>query len=391
MKYKHPVIDVTKREWERIKSKWVLLMITFVGPLLAFLLITSIFSQNIPRNLPVAIIDNDNSKLSNLIIRYIDATPIAKTTKEFNSLYDAKNAIECGKVDAVVNIQENTQKKILKGEDVVITLYLNNSNVVKAGLLNSGIRRAIGTIAAGIKLKKQLQKGKTTREAISKIMPIKLDSVLLFNQYLSYSYFLTLGLLPIILIVFVLLGTTHAIGTELLRGTGPKWLETANQNIVFALLGKLIPYTLFYLVLAMIMNIIFIVKLGLPFKGNYVIILLSEFLLIISYQFISIFLIGLFSNLRLSLSIGSAYCMLALTYSGLTYPDFGMPSFGQAFSKIFPFTYWLKIFIGQTIKSESEAIAISSIFPIFGFILLGITFIPRLKHILLNKHHWGKI
>jgi len=90
MPIQHPIIRVMKREWERIKSKWVLLMITFVGPLLAFLLITVIFSQNTPRNLPVAIIDNDNSKLSKLINRYVDATPIATTTKKFNNLMEAK-------------------------------------------------------------------------------------------------------------------------------------------------------------------------------------------------------------------------------------------------------------------------------------------------------------
>lgn len=222
-------------------------------------------------------------------------------------------------------------------------------------------------------------------------MPVKLNSVLLFNPYLSYSYFLTLGLLPIILIVFVLLGTIHAIGTELLRGTGPKWHEFADNNIFYALTGKLIPYSFIYLIITMIMNIIFIQKLNLPINGNFLIVIFGEFLLIISYQFISIFLLGLFSNLRLSLSIGSAYCMLALTYSGLTFPDFGMPAIGQSFSKIFPFTYWLKLFMGQTIRGESVAIAFNSILPLFAFILLGLLFIPRLKHLLLNRHHWGKI
>ncbi|MEI6697348.1 MAG: ABC transporter permease, partial [Bacteroidota bacterium] len=222
------------------------------------------------------------------------------------------------------------------------------------------------------------------------ILPIQLHSVVLFNPFISYSYFLTMGLMPVILIVFTLLGTTHAIGSELLRGSGPKWLEAANGNIVYALLGKVLPYTLIFTLIAIFMNVILFYNLGLPLHGKLHIILISEFLLILSYQFLSIFLLGLFSNLRLCLSVGSAYSMLALTYSGLTFPVTAMPAFAQAFANIFPFTYWLKIFVGQTLRGEPAANSIAPMYVLWAFILLGMLFIPRLKHLLLNKEHWGK-
>jgi len=390
MKYSSPVIRVMRREWMRIKSKWVLLMVTFVGPLIAFLLVMSIFSSNVPRNLPVAVVDMDHTSLSRTISRWTDATAIAAVDRSYISLKDARNAMEEGKVDAILHIPEGTERGILKGESSSVVLYLNNANVVKAGLMNSGIRKALSTLSGGIKLKKQLQQGRNQNEAMARIMPIKLNSVVLFNPFISYSYFLTLGLMPIILIVFTLLGTTHAIGTELLRGTGPQWLAAADGNIVFALVGKLLPYTFIFSLIAMMMNVILIQQLGLPVHGKMHIILVSEFLLILSYQFLAIFFLGLFSNLRLSLSIGSAYCMLALTYSGLTFPEFGMPAFGQAVAGIFPFTYWLKIFIGQTLRGEPAVYGIYPMYALMAFIALGIIFIPRLKHLLQNEHHWGK-
>lgn len=196
--------------------------------------------------------------------------------------------------------------------------------------------------------------------------------------------------MPIVLIVFTLLGTTHAIGTELLRGTGPKWLAEANGNIIYALIGKILPYTLIFSIIAVFMNVILFYNLGLPLNGKLHIILISEFLLILSYQFFAIFLLGLFSNLRLCLSLGSAYSMLALTYSGLTFPIAGMPAFGQAFAAVFPFTYWLKIFVSQSLRGEPTANSIAPMYALWAFIILGILFIPRLKHLLLNKEHWGK-
>ncbi len=387
---KHPVLRVMNRELKRIAGKWSLIMVTIIGPLLAFLLIMSIFSANVPRNLPVAVVDIDHTSLSRTISRMTDATSIAAIDKSFMNLTEAQDAMERGKVDAILYIPEYTERDILKGGNSKIVLYINNSNVVKGGLLGSGIRKALSTVSAGIKLKKQLQQGRNQNQAMARIIPVQINPVLLFNPYISYSYFLTLGLMPVILIVFTLLGSIHAIGTELLKGTGPHWLEMAEGNIRIALLGKLIPYTLIFSIIAMMMNLILFHNLGLPLNGKLHIIFLSEFILILSYQFLAIFLLGLTRNLRLSLSLGSAYCMLALTFSGLTFPAFGMPALGQALAKIFPFTYWLQIFMGQTLRGEPEANAIIPMFTMFAFIALGIFFIPRLKYLLLTPKHWGK-
>ena len=57
--------------------------------------------------------------------------------------------------------------------------------------------------------------------------------------------------------------------------------------------------------------------------------------MILSYQFMAIFIVTLTRNLRLAISIASAYTMLALTYAGLTFPLFGMPVIAQVISKIF--------------------------------------------------------
>ncbi|MDP4267311.1 MAG: ABC transporter permease, partial [Bacteroidota bacterium] len=104
-----------------------------------------------------------------------------------------------------------------------------------------------------------------------------------------------------------------------------------------------------------------------------------------------IFFMGLFRNLRLSLSIGSAYSMLAITYSGLTFPVFGMSPIAQAMSYAFPYTYWLNIFMGQSLRGEPISNIIHPMYSLIAFIIFGILFIPRLKYLLLNKKYWGKI
>jgi ABC-2 type transport system permease protein len=388
---KHPFTQVLKRELERIQQKRTLWFITIIGPFVGFFLVAYIFSSNVPRKLPVALVDMDHTNLSRQIARMVEATPIAAINQNFVDLVEARKAIEDGKVDAALVIPEGTEKEILKGASGSVALYLNNANVVKGGLLNSGIRKALGTLSTGIKLQVQMKTGMTQDQALTQVMPVQLRQVLLFNPYTSYSYYLTAGLLPIILIVFVLLGSLYVMGDELYRGTGKTWIKTAEGNFSWALSGKLLPYTLIYLVVAMVMDLILYRFLGMPLRGNFHIILISELLLILSYQSFAIMLLALTSNMRLSLSLGSAYCMLALTYSGLTFPIMGMSHLGQMISGAFPFTYWLKILVGQSLRGEPAANAIWPMFSLWVFILLGILFIPLLKYMMLNKKRWGKI
>jgi ABC-2 type transport system permease protein len=386
-----PFFRVLKRELKILARKWPNLFVTFVGPLTAFLLISWIFSSNVPNKLPVAVVDMDHTALSRQMTRMVDATSIASVNRSFVSLFEAKLAMEKGLADAVLYIPKGIEKDIYRGEGTKVALYLNNANVLKGGLLNSGIRKSLSTLSAGIKLQLKLKRGMNQQQAIARIMPIQLRSVILFNPYISYSYYLSAGLMPVMLIVFTLLGSIYTLGTELLRGTGPKWLEASNNNIIIALAGKLLPYTLIYTCLAMVMNTILFHFLGMPVHGNLPLIVLGEVFLIVAYQFLAIFFVGLTSNLRLSVSLGSAYSMLALTYSGLTFPIFGMPAFAQAFAHIFPYTYFIKLLISQSLRAEPLANSILPLFSLFLFVLLGILFIPRLKSLLTNKKRWGKI
>jgi len=175
------------------------------------------------------------------------------------------------------------------------------------------------------------------------------------------------------------------------QGTGPQWLEMADNNIFVALAGKIVPYTVIYFCVAMVMNVILFYSLGVPLRGNLHILLIAELLMIVSYQFLAIFLIGLFGNLRLGLSLGGAYTMMALTFSGLTYPIFGMPAVAQALAHIFPFTFWLKIFISQSLRGEPAANGLLPMLAFWLFMALGALYIPRLKYVLLTRKFWGKI
>lgn len=387
----NPVFSVISREFSRIWFDRVYLFTWIIAPLVSFTLIVLIFSANVPRKLPVAILDQDQTALSRRIVRMIGATSIANPDCNYTDASSAQKSLVSGKADAFVWIPKGTERHIMRGEHADVAVYFNNVYLIKAGLLKSGIQKAIATLSTAIKLQTHMQSGESSSRAMSKIQAVQLTPVLLFNPFTSYEYYLTLLLLPVMLTVFVLFGTIYALGTELQYGTGPGWLASANDRMWWALAGKIFPHAVAYSILALIMNLVFFKVLGLPLNGHFTLILLSEIILILSYQSMAIFLVTLTRNLRLALSLASAYTMLAITFAGLTFPVFGMPPAAQVFSRIFPFTYWLELFVGQTLRAEPLAYALKQIWLLMVFIIAGLCMVPRLEYLLRNKKYWGKI
>lgn len=238
IKNTYPFMGVVQRELWKIYHKRTLRFITLIAPLLAFVLVAWIFSANVPRDLPIAIVDDDHTALSRQIARMVDATSIVAVNRNFSDLEAARKAVENGTVEGVIYIPDGTEKGIYRGTSSKLAFYVNNANIVKGGLISSGVRKALATVSAGIKLQMQMKTGKTQEQAMSRVMPVQLRQVMLFNPYTSYSYYLTAGLLPVMLIVLVLLGTTYAIGDELYRGTGPQWIRSAGGNFPLALADR---------------------------------------------------------------------------------------------------------------------------------------------------------
>jgi ABC-2 type transport system permease protein len=381
------LFKVIQREYFRFLSSRVLPFSTLLAPALAFLLIMWIFSAGVLRDIPVVVVDNDNTSLSHAAVRAIDASPVADVIR-MNSLYEARKMMDKGKTAAIVCIDKDFEKNILKASEPGVAVFINNTNIVKGGALKSGIYKSLATVSAGIKVQTLMKKGENEYRAREKVQPVKLDTHLLFNPFGNYSYFLVLALLPLMVNVFTFLGSVYAIGIELKEGTAGEWFKTANNSIIVALTGKMLPYTLLYLVNVMFMNILLFRVLGTPLHGSLLVILFSEFLLVITYQLLAILVLSITSNMRLSLSLGSAYTMMALTFSGLTFPTIAMPLAAKLFSLVFPYTFWIKLFLSQTLRGEPLVdTAVSFLFFVI-FILGGILAFPRMKKLVSDRKYW---
>ena len=379
---------VIRREIRRIAGSWVLIFTTMIAPPIAFLAITWLFNQGVVRDLPIAVVDLDNTAFSSKVAWMIDAAPVCNVVYRLNSVAEAKEMMDKGKIDAIVVLPFELEKNLMNSGAPAVAVYINNTNVVKGGVLKSGLFTTLSTISAGVKVQVAIKKGQTPEQAIEKARPVKANVHLLFNPFGNYSYFLVLGLLPLLAIVFIFLGSVYALGIELKEGTSGELMSVANNNIFIALTGKMLPYTLLFFVDMMVLNLILLRNLGTPVNGSLFVILISEVLLIVAYQLLAILFLKLTANLRLSLSLGSAYTMMALTFSGLTFPYMAMPLMAKLFSMVFPYTFWLKIFMGQTLRGVPVSEMVVPFLCFIPFIVAGFLAFPGMKRKLSQPKYW---
>lgn len=387
---RHPIFMVMQREGERIRHNGAYAFLLFLGPLIGILLLFFIFRQGVTRDLPVAVVDQDNSSLSIKVKNALEASPDMAVVASPADIFQARELLEDARVDAIVLLPSGLEKKVYQGEEAVVPIYINGTNVLVGGIIQRASLKVIGTISGGIQLKKLMMNGKNSDQAMGRVMPVEIEQHLLFNPYTNYNYFLNSALLFIMLYLFALLASIYTFGNELKRGTGLDLLETSNSSIRLAIVGKLFPYTLIFTGFAMFINVLLFVVDGMPLNGSFIVLLAGQMITIITYQVMGVLVVALTYNLRLSLSIASAYSMMAITFSGLTFPMEGMPVVAQYFASVFPFTWWEKLFISQALRGAPLSEALPYICYILIFMLLSLASFRLYKHRLSNEKYWRK-
>ena len=226
---------------------------------------------------------------------------------------------------------------------------------------------------------------------MAQLMPVRFDKHVLFNPHINYGYYLSPSFMPMMLMIFVVMVTVFAIGTELKHATAREWLGTGNGSVAAALAGKVLPITAVMFLISLVMLVINFKIVGTPLNGSLAEILAGTLLFILSYQSISVLIVSLLANLRLSLSIGGGYSVLAFTFSGLTFPMMAMYPWVQAFSKIFPFTFYTDIFIDQALRGAPVVDSLWDMGYIALFIVLPMLCLPRLRKICSDEKYWGRM
>jgi len=380
--------------WRVLKRE---LHMMFARPLYMFasvgvMLLSTFFFLTLMRGgsaekMPVAVVDLDQTTISRRLIHEMQATPSVDIQLITNSYPEAREAMQQGKVYGIFVIPSDFYRKLVDFKRPKMDFYVTNAYTVGGNTAYKQMLTMVNLTSGAFQREVLRKKGLPDDVIMHRIQPLTIEGHMVANPWGNYSVYLVSTILPGILGLICMMLTIFAIGFELKARTSHAWLRAAGGNYTVAMIGKLIPYTVIYLVLGIGCYIILFRFAGFPVYGSHARLLFGLMLFIFAMEALGITMIGLLPTLRDALSIGALYAMLGFSLSGFTYPQMAMLPPFKALSYIEPLRHYYLIYVNEALMAAPIENSLPNMLALTGFMLASLCVAPRLHRALVYMNY----
>lgn len=384
-------IEVVKRELIRFYRRPLVWAVSFFLPLVMCLLICLIFAKGSPVDLPVAVLDADNSEISRMFVRNLDSLPSCKIRYKVADMKEGHQLLTEGKVYAFFAIPKNFQADMYRMKQPQLLFYYNNQRILIGGIISKEVNLMVQSMLVGIDAKMRSKHGVPFDEAVKQANVIRIDDHIHSNPYFNYLYFLSLTAFGHIIQIHILLTSVWAMGTEFKYGTTKEWLKFADNSIFIAFVGKMTPYFVLFSILFGILFLVYFGFMGVPYNGSHLFGMLSSELFIMTGLSLGLIFIGINGNFRYALSNTAFYVAMGFAFAGVTFPVMSMPLAAKMYSAILPLNYWAKIMIDQSLVNKPVLYDLSHLLFMCCLMIIGLIVMPRVKKLANDEKRWYQL
>ena len=373
--------DIWRRELKLFSKRPMMLTLLFVAPIILLVFFTSLMSEGLPKDLPIGVIDEDNTQVTRTVVRTLDAMEQTGITQYYASVSEARDAMQRGEIYAFLHIPSGTTEQALGQRQPKIAFYTNQSYLVAGSLLMRDLRTASELAGLGISRQTFLAKGMTDEQAMAAIRPIVVEAHPVGNSVLDYSVYLSNIVVPGALLIFVLLFTSYTLGLEWKYDKQKKLYQMAGENSAYAVMLKLMPQTVVFSLMILLYDVVFYRYLGFPLHCSLWEIWAAGVLTIMAAQAFATFVFGLLQgSMRMAMSVCSLWGIVSISLSGCSFPVMAMDPILQAASWLFPLRHYYLIYVNIALHGWPIISVWPSIVALLCFMLLPILSLPMMSH-----------
>lgn len=368
---------------------WIRRPVYFLGSVgtIAFCAIffLTFFRDGLPHDLPIGVVDNDNSSMSRNFVQQLDATQLGKVV-QFDTFAEAREAMMSGKITSICVIPEAMYADVSANRRPTFTYYLNGLYFVGGALAYKDILTMVNLTGGAVQRQVLRAKGVNEREIMGRIRPIDIDTHQIGNVTTNYGYYLTNIMLPAMLELIIIIVLIYSLGAELKYGTSRHLIQTAGGSMLDAILGKLAIYTLLFSGIGLILIVLLYHWMHFPIAGSIWNMFLGIVLLVLASESIAIFILGCLPVPRLALSVGALYSVLGFSLTGFTLPVEALPPYIQGLSVAFPLRHYYLFYVQEVIFGAGFAGWWQEVIHMLLFLFLSLAVLPRLKGAFINQN-----
>lgn len=331
------------------KDEGVIIFFIFV-PLLYPLLYSWIYTNEVVREVPVAVVDLSHSEMSREFIRRLNASPDTKVACYSNSLDEAKAVIGRQEAFGVIYLPRDFQTNVMRMEQSRVSVFCDMSFM----LYYKAIFQTATAVAAEMNSKILIERAGnwTAREDEITAKPLDVEEVQAFNSTGGYGNFIIPGVLMLIIQQTLLLGVGMLGGTrrEMKLNTATTDVihtggHAFNGSLTVKIMGQALCYFMIYVVISAYITLV------IPHMFGFTSLLrpADHFMFMLPYILSCIFFAMALSCLiryRENVILVVVFTSVPLLFiSGVSWPQSAIPEFWQWISALFPSTYGIRGFV----------------------------------------------
>ena len=344
MKYLFQIWQIARRECRILRKNHIYGFCMVVFPLLAMIFFTSLMDEGLPEDMPVGVVDLDNTSTSRSLVRRLDAFQNSRVVARYPSVADARRAVQENQIYAFLYIPKGTTDDLLSSRQPKISFYYNMASIMSGALLMKDLKVISNLGSAAVGQATMRAKGYTPEQISTFLQPIRLDLHQVANPWTNYNLYLSTVFVPGVMMLFMFLISAYSLGMELKFQRGQEWLGMADNRIVVAILGKFLPQALIFLVLIFFYEFYIYHVLHFPHLGGWWRIVLLAVLQVFASIGFGIFAFGLMPSLRMSMSVCSLWAVLSFSLAGSAFPVMAMDGPIQAMTWLFPLRHYYMLY-----------------------------------------------
>ena len=384
MKCFNQIWQIALREMTILRKNPIYGFCMVVFPLLTMVFFTSLLDDGLPQDLPVGVVDLDNTSTTRALTRKLDGFQNSRVVAHFQSVAEARHAMQENEIYGFLYFPKGTTNKLISARRPKVSFYYSNVSLSGGSMVMKDLRTVSTLGSAAVGMATLRAKGATDQQIQAFLQPIRIDLHQVANPWSNYNVYLSTVFVPGVMMLFMFLTSAYSLGMELKFNRGKEWIEKADGKIVVAIIGKYLPHILVFLLLMFFYQFYIYHVLHFPHVGGWMMVVLLSLLGVFGSIGFGIFAFGLMPSLRMSMSICSLWGVLSFSLAGSAFPAMGMDASLQALTWLFPLRHYYMLFQITVFNGYPLIDAWFHLVALIGFTLMPWFVISKVKNAMLT-------
>ena len=379
-------MTISEKIWNVVRREvriWVRRPIYIVGSVFVMAFCTffylSFLRDGVPSDVPIAVVDLDDSSTSREFCRQLDATQLGKVVR-YDDFASARFDMQGGRVTSVCVIPEGFNRDIQAQRQPTMSFYINGLYFLGGSLAWKDLLTMVNLTAGAVQREVLRMQGVPESTIMGQLRPVDIDIHQIGNPTMNYGAYLANMMIPGMLQMVVIILLIYSLGTELKYGTSRHLLQTVDGDIYAAVSGKVALYTLLFTLIGWAIEVILYKWMHFPLAGRLGQMMLACFLLVLASEAVAVLIIGCVPVCRFALSIGALYSVLGLSLTGFTLPVEAMPAGLRGLTMMYPLRYYYEIYVQCGVFGSGFGQWYIYVVELLLFCFLPFLVLRRLKH-----------